>query len=160
MEYTLTDEIKNELLNKLYNNSEKMIEVEYNREEYNKLFPRGCIQTPIGEVKLSPHQFERFGDKDNGKRKWLLGALYQTLKNPLIVIKDIDSKGRFSKLFIKSLEDKNSKKRIMISVVPTIDDIQVVVSSGLRKLKQIEHKIKLASSFYYKEDGGLTTGTE
>lgn len=160
MEKIFTDKIRNEVLNLLKGEAEKFMEIEYSRDEYNKLFPRGCVQTPIGEVKLSPHQFERFGDKDNGKRKWLLGALYQTLTKPLIVIKDIDKKGRYSKLFIKVLEDGNSKKRIMVSVVPTIDGFQIVVSSGLRKLKQIEGKIKLASSFYYKEDGGLTTGTD
>lgn len=160
MEKLFTEEIRKELLDSLQGESEKMLDVEYTRDEYNKLFPRGYIQTPIGEVKLSPHQFERMGDKDNGKRTWLLGALYQTLKNPLVIIKDIDNKGRDSKLFIKLLEDNDYKKRIMVSVVPTIEGVQVVVSTGLRKEKQITSKIKSASSFYYKaEGGGPTTGT-
>ncbi|MBR0031448.1 MAG: hypothetical protein IJP61_04105 [Treponema sp.] len=161
MEKVITDDIRNQILESLRGAAEKMLEVEYNRDEYNKLFPRGYIRTPIGVVKLSPHQFERLGDKDDGKRTWLLGALYQTLKEPLVIIKDTDAKGRDSKLFIKLLEDKDSKKRLMVSVVPTIDGIEVVVSSGLRKEKQIVAKIKSASSFYYKaEGGGHTTGTD
>lgn len=67
---------------------------------------------------------------------------------------------RDSKLFIKPLTDNESKRRCMVSIVPTIDGIQVAVSSGLRKEKQIVAKIKSASSFYYvAESGGPTTGT-
>ena len=52
--------------------------VEYSRESYNRLFPRGEVETPIGKVKMGEHQFERIGAKDNGKRKVLLGAIHQT----------------------------------------------------------------------------------
>ena len=155
-----TDEIKDEVTERIKNTTAKMRVVEYSRENYDRLFPEGEVKTPIGKVRMSRHQFERIGAKDNGKRKVLLGAIHQTLSEPDVIIKDLDSQGREAKLYIKSFLGGKTGKKIVFSVIPNINGIHVSVSNGLRKLKNAEDKIKRASIFYYKaEGGGSTTGT-
>lgn len=151
-----TEADKQEVLNNLKNPTEKILKVGYSRENYNELFPRGKSETPLGKIRLSPHQFERLGEKDKGARKQYLGLLSQTLKNPDVIIDEIDSQGRPAKVWIKSVIDEN-KTRYYIAITPSFDGVDVVVSNGPREYNQIENKIKMASSFYYKAEGGSRT---
>jgi hypothetical protein len=48
---------------------------EFSREEYNRVFPRGIVTTPIGEVKIGQNQFSKLAEKDRGKRQGLIGAM-------------------------------------------------------------------------------------
>lgn len=139
-------------------NAEPMQKVEYSLAEYKKLFPRGEAKTPIGKVKLGEHQFERLAEKDGGARKNLIGAMYQTLTNPIAIIEDTDKQGRKAKLFIKSFID-DEKKKATFAIVVKQDDIEVSVSFGLRKEKQVRNKIKMASRFYYVAATSPTIGT-
>ncbi len=151
-----TEADKQEVLNNLKNPTEKILKVDYSRKNYNELFPRGKSETPLGKIRLSPHQFERLGEKDKGARKQYLGLLSQTLKNPNVIIDEIDSQGRPAKVWIKSVIDEN-KTRYYIAITPSFDGVDVVVSNGPREYNQIENKIKMASSFYYKAEGGSRT---
>lgn len=137
---------KSEVIGILNNPTEPRLNVDYTKENYDKLFPRGMAQTPIGKVKLGAHQFERL---DLKKRTDCLGLLAQTLKNPTVIIDEMDDQGRQAKVWIKSVIDEN-KNRYYIAVAPSIDGVDVVVSNGIREKKQIEQKIKTASSYYYK----------
>lgn len=122
--------------------------VEYTRENYNRLFPMGVCQTPLGEVKLSPNQFERFATKDEGNRTRFIGALQQCLKRPDVIIGKTDNKGRYSKLYLKAFLDNDGKKSYL-AVIPTIDGIEVVVSNSPRDTKDIVKEIKKADRCYY-----------
>ena len=151
-----TEADKKEVLNLLNNPTDEMLKVEYTRDNYNNLFPRGNIETPIGKVKLGEHQFERLGIKDDGARRSLLGAMYQTLKNPTVIIDETDKENREAKVYIKTFKDESGT----IAIVVDKDGENISVSFGKRKEKQIENKIKMASSFYYKaESGSPTIGT-
>ena len=144
---------KDLVIKDLLNPKEMPMYVDFSRENYNRLFPEGKVKSPIGDVKISPHQYERMDEK---KRNAFLGFLYQVLKRPTVVIKDVDDSGRPAKLFIKSFLGKD-KKRFFMGVVPTIDDIDVVVSAGRREQSQLVKKIKTASICYYKAAGGGPT---
>lgn len=80
----------------------------------------------------------------------------QTLKHPTVIIDETDDQGRQAKVWIKSVIDEN-KNRYYIAVAPSIDGVDVVVSNGIREKKQIEEKIKKASIYYYKAEGGSQT---
>lgn len=144
---------KSEVIGILNNPTEPRLNVDYTRENYNKLFPEGKTETPIGDVKLGAHQFERL---DLKKRTDCLGLLAQTLKHPTVIIDETDDQGRQTKVWIKSVIDEN-KNRYYIAVAPSIDGVDVVVSNGIREKKQIEEKIKKASIYYYKAEGGSQT---
>lgn len=148
-----TEKDKKEVLNLLQNPTDEMLKVEYTRDNYNKLFPEGKVKTPIGEVKLGEHQFERLGVKDDGARKNLLGAMYQTLKSPTVIIDELDKENREAKIYIKTFKEESGT----IAIVVDKDGENISVSFGKRKEKQIENKIKMASIFYYKAEGGSPT---
>ncbi len=143
-----TQELKENAITVLNNPTEKINYVDYTRENYNKLFPRGLCKTPIETVKLSPKQFERFEIKDNGERVKFLGALQQCLKRPDVIIGKTDNKGRYSKLYLKSFFDNNGKKSYL-AVVPKIDGIDVVISNSPRDTKDIVKEIKKTGICYY-----------
>lgn len=153
-----TEADKELALSHIKNDAVKMLEIPYERKEYEKLFPRGEVKTPFETVKLGEHQFERLAAKDGGTRKNLIGAMYQTLKEPCAVIEDVDKQGREAKLYIKSFIGEN-KNKFTLAVVVDIDGKPVSVSFGERKEKQIEQKIKMAARFYYVAADSPTIGT-
>ena len=155
-DFTETD--KKLAFDRIKNNAVEMLEIPYEKKEYEKLFPRGEVKTPFETVKLGEHQFERLAVKDGGTRKNLIGAMYQTLKEPCAVIEDVDKQNREAKLYIKSFIGKD-KNKYTLAVVVNIDGKLVSVSFGERKTKQIEQKIKTATRFYYVAADSPTIGT-
>ena len=146
--FEFTQELKQKAVDTLNNPTEKINYVDYTRENYNKLFPRGKCKTPIGTIKMSDNQFERFATKDNGARIKFMGALQQCLQRPDVIIGKTDNKGRYSKLYLKAFLDDNGKKAYL-AVVPNIDNIDVVVSNSPRDTKDIAKEIKKAGLCYY-----------
>lgn len=146
--FDFTSELKQKAVDVLNNPTEKINYVDYTRENYNKLFPRGECQTPLGTIKLSPNQFERFATKDNGERIKFMGALQQCLQRPDVIIGKTDNKNRYSKLYLKAFLDNNGKKAYL-AVVPNIKGIDVVVSNSPRDTKDIAKEIKKAGICYY-----------
>lgn len=146
--FKFTPKLRAQALEAINNPIEQINYVEYTRENYDKLFPRGYCKTPIGDVKLSPNQFERLREKDNGKRIKFMGALQQCLQRPDVIIEKTDNRGRISKLYLKSFLDNNGKKAYL-TVVPTLDDIDIVVSNSPRDTKDIAKEIKKADLCYY-----------
>ena len=114
----------------------------FTREEYNRLFPEGKVNTPLGEVKLGEHQFDKLAAK--GRHK-LLGALYQTLADPIVVLPEMRD-GKASRLYIKSFKDTpNDERENIMTVVVDIEGKAIAISSGPRRNRQVEEKIKKAS---------------
>lgn len=146
--FEFTQELKQKAVDTLNNPTEKINYVDYTRENYNKLFPRGKCKTPIGTIKMSDNQFERFATKDNSARIKFMGALQQCLQRPDVIIGKTDNKGRYSKLYLKAFLDDNGKKAYL-AVVPNIDNIDVVVSNSPRDTKDIAKEIKKAGLCYY-----------
>jgi hypothetical protein len=158
MDKTTQDKIKR----KLVELAEPMMEIEFTRKKYNELFPEGKIKTPLGVVILGEHQFEKL---EENKRQEYLGAMYQVLSDPIVVLSEMrkNEKGEEKAwIYIKSFEGKNDLEiDNVISVVVNIHGQDVSISTGPRQSRQIEKKIKMASILLYlkdrKEGGGPTT---
>jgi len=123
-----------------------MLEVEYSREEYNRFFPEGTAQTPIKTVKMGTDQFAKLGHKDKGKRKSYIGAAYQTLTDPVVIIKEGNDD-----VYIKSFVNEKGISTF-ISVEKDKDDDRVIITNYFRRKKEVLKKIKWADSIAYLKD--------
>jgi hypothetical protein len=130
---------------------------EFSRKEYREVFPQGTVKTPIGEVKIGKNQFEKMAEKDNGKRRALIGAMRQTLTDPITIIQE-EKDGRKAYVFIKSFKNTEDslKTDFIMSVVVSIEDAKVVISTYKRKRREVLNKIKKAGVIAYEKDYGAS----
>ncbi|MCL2180934.1 MAG: PBECR2 nuclease fold domain-containing protein [Treponema sp.] len=149
----ITDLI-NRLTEKLDTMSVPIDERKFSMDEYRKVFPRGSVKTPIGEVKIGKNQFSKLAEKDNGKRQGLIGAMYQTLSDPIVIIQE-EENGRSAYIFIKSFKI-DGKTDIIVSVVVTIEDQKVAISTYKRKKREVISKIKKAGVMTYEKSHGTS----
>ena len=148
---------RQEITEKLETMAVPMEKAEFTREEYNKLFPEGKIRTPVETVKLGAHQFERLKER---KREKLLGAMKQTLEDPIVILNE-NRGGKPARVYIKSfLNNKLDEHTNVLTIVVDIEGEPVAVSTGERRMRQINEKIKTASiPLYIKGGGSPTHGT-
>jgi len=153
------EEIINRITKKLESMAVPIDEREFSTEEYRKVFPRGTVETPIGEVKIGKNQFSKLAEKDYGKRQGLIGAMHQTLSDPIAIIQE-EEEGRKAYIFIKSFR-KDEKTSFIISIVVTIEGEKIVISTYKRKKREVISKIKKAGVMTYEKDHGTsrTNGT-
>jgi hypothetical protein len=128
--------------------------VEFTRREYDRLFPHRRLKSPIEVVKLGAGQFEKL--LQNGRENYL-GAMHQTLTDPVIILEEI-REGEKSHLYIKSFKSTENDTDFVMSVVVNIDGENITVSTGPRKKKQILKKLT-ARPLYIRGSGGPTAGT-
>ena len=130
---------------------------EFSRKEYREVFPQGTAKTPLGEVKIGKNQFEKMAEKDNGKRQTLIGAMRQTLTDPITIIQE-EKGSRKAYVFIKSFKktEDSRKADFIMSVVVTIEDTKVVISTYKRKRREVLSKIKKAGVIAYEKDYGAS----
>ena len=150
--------LKKRLKRKFVEMAEPMNQLDYTRENYDRLFPDSKISTPIGYVNLGKHQFEKLKEND---RENLLGAMYQTLLDPIVVINENDN-GKKAQLYSKSFKNAEEKLKGVISVVVDIDGTNVAISTHRRDPNNIINKIKkTADLLYEKQIGDVgTAGTD
>jgi hypothetical protein len=129
----------------------------FTRKEYREVFPQGTVKTPIGEVKIGKNQFEKLAEKDNGKRQGLIGAMRQTLADPIAIIQE-EKDGRKAHVFIKSFKSTEypCKPDFIMSVVVTIGDTKVAITTYKRKRREVVSKIKKADVIAYEKDYGAS----
>jgi hypothetical protein len=134
---------------------------EFTNEEYNRIFPRGTVNTPIGEVKIGQNQFSKLAEKDGGNRQGLIGAMRQTLSDPVIIIRE-QEEARLADVFIKSFKAVEGKKEnLIVSVVVDIKKTKIAISTYKRKRREVIGKIKKADGIVYiKDNGGSPTNGE
>jgi hypothetical protein len=119
---------------------------EYSKEEYNRLFPEGTVKTPLGIVKMGDHQFEKLGVRG---RKELLGAMYQTLAAPIVILEE-EQNGDLARIYLKSFQKMDKNEFVgVIAVVVDVKGKAVAISTGKRRKKQIRDKIKKARRILY-----------
>jgi hypothetical protein len=130
---------------------------DFSRKEYREVFPQGTVKTPIGEVKIGKNQFEKMAEKDNGKRRGLIGAMRQTLSDPITIIQE-EKDGRKAYVFIKSFKNTEDPRKpdFIMSVVVTIGDIKVAISTYKRKRREVLNKIKGAGVIAYEKNYGAS----
>jgi hypothetical protein len=126
-----------------------MDKVEFTRENYDKMFPKGYVNTPIGWVKQGKNQYQKLIGKE---RKEYLGAIYQTLTDPIVILDEIQGEEK-ANLYIKSFKDEGKQTYIM-AVAVNINKGKIIISAGPRKLKQIKHKMETVGSPPYIKGGG------
>ena len=133
-----------------------MAEYEFSPEMYHKLFPNGKIDTPIGEVKIGENQYKKLQTRDQGKRKRYLGAMYQTLKEPIVIIMQYKEKdkGKPSWLYTKSFVSDNNQELVVSVVVNQYDDnnkkpINVSVSTHRIEMEPVLNEIKKPDAIVY-----------
>jgi hypothetical protein len=115
--------------------------VEFTRKNYDKLFPGGILDTPLGEVKMGEHQFEKLGAKG---REDLLWSLKQTLTDPIVIF----SSGN-AEIYAKSFKETEKTKGV-ISVVIKREGKSISVSTHRRDINNITNKIKKGNILYEK----------
>ena len=140
-----------EVIKQLEEHAVPMMEVEYSKEEYNRLFPRGEVKTPIKTVKMGQDFFDKLGRKDGGNRRGLLGATYQTLTDPIVVIKE-----GTDDVYLKSFSQKDGDRQsIVMAVEKDVTSGRVMVSAYKRKEREVQTRIKKADGIaFLKDDSG------
>jgi len=80
-----------ELIAKMSERAEPVRHLDYNQENWDKEFPEGRVNTPLGEVKMGENQFTKLAEK---KRQGEFGMVKPTLENPdLIIVKYAPEEG-------------------------------------------------------------------
>jgi phosphoribosylformylglycinamidine (FGAM) synthase-like enzyme len=115
--------------------------IAFTEENFIKLFGKDKIaDTPVGKVRIGGHQFEKLAAKE---REYLLGAMKQTLNNPVLILREQRKGERPVDLFVKSFCDEHgTKSYFVINVVVETDGLLVSVSTHRRKDKQVYEKIE------------------
>ena len=149
------------ILEKLVSLAVPMEKSEFTNDEYNRVFSRGIVNTPIGEVKLGKNQFSKLAEKDGGARQGLIGAMRQTLSDPVVIIRESEEE-RKADVFIKSFTvDEEKNESLIVAVVVNIQGTKVVISTYKRKRREVVNKIKKADGIVYiKDNGGSLTNED
>jgi hypothetical protein len=151
------DLLKKRLEEKFVAMAEPMSQYEFTRENYDMLFPESKVITPIGIVKIGAHQFEKLYIN---KRQNLLGAMYQTLTDPIAIINNDDNMKK-AFLFIKSFRNDSKRIKGVLSIVIEMSNIKISISTHRRDPENILNKIKKATYLIYeKPDSSRTAGTD
>jgi hypothetical protein len=104
----IREDQQREITEKLESMAVPMDRQEFTRGEYNTLFPEGKVKTPLATVKLGAHQFERLKER---KREKLLGAMRQTLEDPIVILPE-ERDGKTAHVYIKNLIRLSRRDRI------------------------------------------------
>ena len=149
------------ILEKLVSLAVPMDKRDFTNEEYNRVFPRGTVATPIGEVKVGQNQFSKLAEKDGGNRQGLIGAMRQTLADPVVIVREREGT-RLADVFIKSFTaGEGMKENLIVSVVVDIKGTKIAISTYKRKRREVIGKIKKADGIVYiKDNGGSLTNGE
>jgi len=120
--------------------------IEYTKDNWNKLFPNNTVETPLGKVKLGENQFEKLDPtipdpKDITRvkqdRRHHLSYIEQTLKEPAFAIKKDDGS---KLLYFKEIENGNKVKQYS-SIMIDKDGMHISISSHPMNYKQIKKEI-------------------
>ena len=133
---------KEKIKEALYQIAVPLVEIDFSRNNFNRLFPRSRIETPVETVKIGAHQFEKLEKKDRTK---FLSAAYETLSSPHIVIREdktnVFGERESSHLYVRSYII-NEKRKAVQTVVVGIEDFNVAISTHPRDINNIINKIK------------------
>ena len=144
-----TNVLKDVLKVSLNENAKPLETIAFTRENYNKLFPESRIKTPLEDVKLGEHQFEKLDIKE---RQNILSAVHETLKTPDIVInemrKTVFDDEKAAHIYAKAFEI-NGKNKAIQSVVVEIENENVSISTHERGINNVVNKIKMPEQLIY-----------
>ncbi len=125
-------------------NAVPLVEIDFSKVNYDRLFPRAIVQTPLETVKLGENQFEKLDAKD---RKRFLLATFQTLATPDLVI-DEERNGNHSHNYIKSFVFDEKTKAVQ-DVVVNISGENISITAHPRDINNVVNKIKMPDQLVY-----------
>lgn len=135
---------RNVIKESLAQNAEPLVEIDFSKANYDRLFPRAIVQTPLETVKLGENQFEKLDAKD---RKRFLLATFQTLATPDVVI-DEERDGNHSHNYIKSFVFDEKTKTVQ-DVVVNINGENISITAHPRDINNVVNKIKMPDQLVY-----------
>jgi hypothetical protein len=128
--------------------------IKFSIDNFYKLFPKNEITTPIETVIVYRAQFDKLEKRDKGGRKYLLGAMRQTLTDPIVIVRASDNPKK--SLYMKSF---NNCRIIVMSVVEHKKGGKTIaISTHQKNLKNILSKIKNPGDILYEKEcpGSIT----
>ena len=124
--------------------------IEYNKENWDKVFPDGKVMTPIGEIKIGEHQFVK---TEKNKRTAEIALAKATLERPNIVIEEYDKRPDSDRdtvmLFVKTfVKEDCTTYRHYESVTVQQGDVEASISSHYLRENQLREKLKAGKVLY------------
>ena len=150
--YKFDNILKDVLVQTLEDTAQPLTEVVYSRNNYNQLFKNGIIQSPVETIKMGTNQFVHLCPPD---RNNLLGAIYETMTKPSIVLEKESFDERAEKfkpihVYGKSfVNTKSSHKRAVESIIIFRDGENIAVSLHNKDIKSFVEQIKTADEIIY-----------
>ena len=139
------EQLKAELKQSLIDMAVPRMKVAYTTENFKKLFGEwNRVNTPGGRVTVPFSQFEKL-EMEN--RKGWLGAMYQTITDPVFIIQASPEK----KLYVKTFTPERAGVITFLSVIIDKDNSQFNITNHEKPLNNILNKIKKADDVVYKK---------
>lgn len=129
-----------------------LIEVPYSNKNYSNIFKSGYLETPVESIKMGEGQFVKLATPD---RNFTLGAVYETLTNPSIVLeeKGYDEELEQNKpyhLYAKSfVMETSGNKKVVQSLIVAKDDKNIVVGAYPRDISDFMSEMTTAGEIIY-----------
>lgn len=132
-----------------------LTEVIYSRDNYNKIFGKGIIQSPVEEIKMGANQFIGLCPPD---RNNLIAAVYETLTAPSLVLEKetYDEKTESFKpihVYGKSfINPTNNHKMAVESIIIFKEGENIAVSLHNKGIEEFVKQIKTADEIIYMDN--------
>lgn len=132
--------------------AQPMIEVPYSNKNYSNIFKSGYLETPVESIKMGEGQFVKLATPD---RNFTLGAVYETLTNPSIVLEEkrYDEELEQNKpyhLYAKSfVMETSGNKKVVQSLIVAKDDKNIVVGAYPRNISDFMSEMTTAGEIIY-----------
>lgn len=129
-----------------------LLEVPYSNKNYSNIFKSGYLETPVESIKMGEGQFVKLATPD---RNFTLGAVYETLTKPGIVLeeKKYDEELEQNKpyhLYAKSfVMETTSNKKVVQSLIVAKDDKNIVVGAYPRDISDFMSEMTTAGEIIY-----------
>ena len=137
---SLTETEAKEFIHQMEDKSEVAPAVELTRENWEAIFGKdGKVTTPIFEVKMGEHQFDKM---NSNNRNRYLGLVKPTLQSPDAVI-EVKSGGENSErsssyVFVKTFtKEDGSRYYYFTSITVQNDGVEIVISNHEKRVKRI-----------------------
>ena len=163
---SLTAEEAKELVSMMEENAAPVRELELTRENWAAEFGAdGVVQTPLGEVKMGEHQYEKLEQQG---RRGKLGMVKPTLESPDVVIEDksrakegeVTERGS-SYVFVKAFTKEDGERTYYFtSVTVSRDGKEVVVSNQEKRKTGIASLSQKGKVVWMRSDNASTLSDE
>lgn len=151
-DYSESEKIRNICSATLKETAQPLIEVPYSNKNYSNIFKSGYLETPVESIKMGEGQFVKLATPD---RNFTLGAVYETLTNPSIVLEEkrYDEELEQNKpyhLYAKSfIIETSGNKKVVQSLIVAKDDKNIVVGAYPRDISDFMSEMTMADEIIY-----------